>query len=123
MTDTTTSVAPSEVDAAGFLAALTANVPLVLVDYFADHCVWCDRLEPILSAVAPLYWNRVHMVKVNVQRYPQTLPDGGLRATPTIALYRQGKLVMSKSGMMQRPSLIAFLDHWLDPANEGLTVV
>lgn len=109
-----------EVDAEGLAAALASPVPLVLVDYVADHCIWCARLEPVLAAAARDYRNRVLMVKVHAERHPQTLPPGGLRATPTVALYRQGRFLISKSGMIQRAALAVFLDHWLDPANEGL---
>lgn len=111
----------TEVDAEGLAALLAESQALVLVDYFADHCVWCARLEPVLAAAEPAYRGRVRMVKLNAARWPQALPPGGIRATPTVALFRAGRMVMSKSGMIQRGALLAFLDHWLDPANEGLS--
>jgi len=110
-----------ELDAAGFADAIKAEGTPVLVEYVADHCIWCERLEPILTATVEKYQARLRIVKVNVQRYPQTAPAGGVRATPTLALYRGGRLIMSKSGMMQRAQLVSFLDHWLDPTNEGLS--
>jgi len=109
----------AEVDTAGFRAALAGDKP-VLVDYVADHCVWCERIAPVLEAVLPEYRERLRAVKVNVQRHPDAAPPGGVRGTPTVALYRDGQLVMSKNGMMQRGQLVSFLDHWLDPANVGL---
>ncbi len=120
MTDTAPAERVAEVDVAGLAEAFKLDVPLVLVDFVTDHCVWCERIEPVLASLIEAYRNRVHFVKINVERHPDAVPAGGIRATPTIALFRAGKLVMSRSGMMQRPALIAFLDHWLDPANEGL---
>lgn len=108
----------TEVDAAGCAAAL-AERGLLLVDYCADHCIWCERLESVLAVVAPGYRNRIRFIRVNVTKYPAARPVD-LRGTPTLALYRDGQLVMSKTGMMQRGQLAAFLDHYLDPANTGL---
>lgn len=118
--DTAVSAALAEVDAAGLAAALAAPGPLLLVDYVADHCVWCTRLEPVLLAVEPQFRNRVRMLKVNVSRHPDALPAQGLRGTPTVMLYREGRLLMARNGMMQRAALVAFLEHWLNPSNEGL---
>lgn len=110
----------TEIDARGLAAALAVPGPLLLVDYVADHCVWCTRLEPVLLAVEPAFRNRVRMLKVNVSQHPDAMPAQGLRGTPTVMLYRDGRLLMARSGMMQRGALVAFLEHWLDPSNEGL---
>ena len=119
MTETETTL--PEVDAAGFHVALGDTPGLLLVEYFADPCIWCTRLEPVLAAARGDYLNRVRMLKVNARQYPQTLPEGGIRGTPTVALFRDSRLLMTRSGMIQRGALAAFLDHWLDPANEGLS--
>lgn len=110
-----------ELDAAGFAAALVDTPGLLLVEYYREPCIWCTRLEPVLLAARDDYRNQVRMVRVHAERHPQTLPEGGIRGTPTVALYRGGRLLMTRSGMIQRGALHAFLDHWLDPANEGLS--
>ncbi|HET7796411.1 thioredoxin family protein [Nevskia sp.] len=109
-----------EVDAAGLAAALSDHALPLLVEYMADHCVWCQRLEPVLAAAQPKFDGRLRMLKVNVERHPEVKPTDHPRAVPTIALYRQGRMIMTKSGMIQRQQLDVFLNHWLDPANDGL---
>jgi len=103
------------------LAALIADAgqPL-LVEYMTAHCAWCQRLEPVLAAARPAFEGRVRMVKIDIERHPEAKPTDQPRAVPTIAVYRDGRLVMTKSGMIQRQQLDVFLNHWLDPANEGL---
>lgn len=115
-----TSALP-ELDAEGFASTLADGGSPVLVEYFMKNCVWCERIEPVLVAAAAKYGERLRIAKLNASLHPQALPAGGIRGTPTIALYRAGRLVMSKSGMMQSGPLAAFLDHWLDPANAGLS--
>jgi len=119
MSDTAASCLP-EVDADTLRAALADHSLPVLVEYMADHCVWCQRLEPVLVAAQPKFDGRLKMLKVNVERYPEVKPTDQPRAVPTIALYREGRMIMTKSGMIQRQQLDVFLNHWLDPANEGL---
>ena len=115
----TTTTLP-QLDADGLAQALAETRGLLLVDYYADDCIWCERLEPVLVAAMERWRTEVRMVKVNARTHPQALPAGGIRGTPTIALFRDGRLVMSKAGMIQRAALDVFLAHWLDPANEGL---
>ncbi|WP_293368163.1 thioredoxin family protein [Nevskia sp.] len=119
MSETAASHLP-EVDADALRAALADHELPVLVEYMASDCVWCQRLEPVLVAALPKFEGRLRMLKVDIERYPEAKPTDQPRAVPTIALYRGGRMIMSKSGMIQRQQLDVFLNHWLDPANEGL---
>ena len=114
------AVSIPEVDAEALRAALADHRLPVLVEYMTEHCPWCNRLEPVLAAAVPKFDGRLKMLKVNVERYPEAKPTDQPRAVPTIALYLDGRMIMSKSGMIQRQQLDVFLNHWLDPANEGL---
>lgn len=109
-----------EVDAEALRAALAEPALPVLVEYMTENCPWCQRLEPVLAAAAPKFEGRVRMLKVDIERWPEVKPTDHPRAVPTIALFRDGRMIMTKSGMIQRQQLDVFLNHWLDPANEGL---
>lgn len=115
-----TSESLPSVDRAGLDAALADASRALLVEFMAPHCVWCQRLEPVLLAARAAFAERLQMLKVDVEQHPDARPEGVPRATPTLAVFRNGKLVMTKSGMLQRQQLDVFLNHWLDPANEGL---
>lgn len=109
-----------EVDAETLRATLADHRQPVLVEYMTEHCPWCQRLEPVLAAAQPKFEGRVRMVKVDIERWPDVKPTDHPRAVPTIAVFREGRMIMTKSGMIQRQQLEVFLNHWLDPANEGL---
>ncbi len=85
----------------------------VLVVYVSDHCIWCDRQMPLLLRVAQEDAARLRVFQVNAQLYPATLPRDGIRATPTLALYRDGQLLMTKSGLQRPQALQVFIDHYL----------
>lgn len=108
------------VDSGALAALLADHRQPVLVEFMAGDCVWCQRLEPVLVAARPAFAERLTMVKIDVERYPESKPTDHPRSVPTIALYRDGRLIMTKSGMIQRQQLDVFLNHWLDPAHEGL---
>ena len=42
----------------------------VLVDFYADWCVPCRLMPPVLREVKNLYRESVRIVKVNVDHYP-----------------------------------------------------
>ena len=101
-------------------AALADHSLPLLVEYMGADCVWCQRLEPVLTAAVERHAGRLRFVKIDVERYPEAKPTDTPRSIPTIALYRDGRLIMTKSGLIQRQQLDVFLNHWLDPSNEGL---
>lgn len=119
MNDAVVSSLP-EVDAAGLRALLADHGQPLLVEYMGSNCVWCQRLEPVLVGAVDQFSERLRFVKIDVERYPEAKPTDTPRSIPTIALYRDGRLIMTKSGLIQRQQLEVFLTHWLDPANEGL---
>jgi thioredoxin 1 len=108
------------VDSAALAALIADHGQPLLVEYMADDCVWCQRLEPVLAAARAKFEDRLRMVKIDIGRYPEAKPADQPRSVPTIAIYREGRLVMTKSGLLQRQQLDVFLNHWLDPAHEGL---
>lgn len=108
------------VDSTALAALIADHRRPLLVEYMSEHCVWCQRLEPVLAAARPRFEDRVQMVKIDIERYPEAKPTDQPRAVPTIALYRDGRLITTKSGMVQPQQLDVFLNHWLDPVNEGL---
>ncbi|WP_293394491.1 thioredoxin domain-containing protein, partial [Nevskia sp.] len=100
MSETLNETIP-EVDTAELKAMIADHRLPLLVEYMADHCVWCQRLEPVLTATMDKFSTRVQLVKIDVDLHPDAKPTDTPRSIPTIALYRNGRLIMTKSGMMQ----------------------
>lgn len=82
----------------------------VLVDFWAEWCGPCKMLSPILDQVSKDYEGKVKIVKMNVDENPKTPSAHGIRGIPTMMLFKGGKLVDTKVGVLQKDVLSSWID-------------
>ncbi len=92
------------------LMVLQAEGP-VLVDFTRPDCSWCDKLEPVVHALADRYAGLVGIAKVGVQDVPEVREQYGLKAYPTLILFEDGREVDRLRGYEDEPTLTEWLDH------------
>jgi len=63
----------------------------VLVDFYADWCIPCRLMPPILKEVKDQYKN-VRILKVNVDHFPDIAISCKVQNIPTIVVFRKGKI-------------------------------
>ncbi len=71
----------------------------VLVDFYATWCGPCKAQAPILEQVSEKVGETAHILKVDVDRNPQAASVYGVRAVPTLILFRNGEIVWRHSGV------------------------
>lgn len=81
-----------------------APVP-VLVDFTARWCAPCRAIEPTLEALAAGYAGRVRFAKVDVEQQRVTVERFGVRAMPTLLLFKGGRVVRQVIGAVPRSRL------------------
>ncbi len=91
---------------------LKSNIP-VLVDFWAEWCSPCRQVGPLLEELAKEYAGRVKILKLNVDENPSTPAKYGVRAIPTLTLYKNGTAAATKIGTLSKSQLSAFLDSHL----------
>jgi thioredoxin 1 len=91
---------------------LASPVP-VLVDFWAEWCPPCHALAPILEQVAADYAGRLTVAKLDVDDNPHTTVACGVRAMPTLILFRGGEVIGQLLGARPRVRLIAELEAFL----------
>jgi thioredoxin 1 len=91
---------------------LNADTP-VLVDCWAEWCGPCKMIAPILDDVAKDYDGKLSITKLNVDDNSVVPGKYGIRAIPTLMLFKGGQLVATKVGAVSKAQLTAFLDHQL----------
>jgi putative thioredoxin len=92
----------------------------VLVDFWADWCQPCKTLAPLLEQLARENEGSVKIVKVDSDREPQLSARYGIRALPTVKLFRHGKVAAEFSGVQPLSAIKTFLQPHLPRESDAL---
>ena len=85
----------------------------VLVDFYADWCVPCRLMPPILKEVKDRYKENVRIIKVNVDDYPDIASKCKIQNIPAIVLFQDGKIQWSGVGVQQVNDISIALKEFL----------
>ena len=89
---------------------IKSSIP-VIVDFWAEWCGPCKMMAPILEEVASQMQSKVKIFKMNVDENPNTPSGFGIRGIPTLMLFKNGALVDTKVGVVQKPALIEWIEN------------
>ena len=91
---------------------LKSSTP-VLVDCWAEWCGPCKSIAPILDDLSKQYDGRLRIAKLNVDENSAVPGKFGIRAIPTLLLFKNGQLAATKVGAVSKAQLTAFIDEKL----------
>ena len=91
---------------------LQAGKP-VLVDYWAEWCGPCKMIAPILDEVSSAYQGKLQIAKMNVDENREIPAKHNVRGIPTLMLFKDGAVVATKVGALNKAQLVAFIDQQL----------
>ncbi|RKX78954.1 MAG: thioredoxin [Spirochaetes bacterium] len=90
---------------------LKSEVP-VLVDFWADWCVPCRMVAPILEEIAGEYSDKLKVTKINVDEESELASRYSIISIPTMLLFKNGEVVNQKVGAGSRKEIEAiFKEH------------
>jgi len=82
----------------------------VMVDFYADWCMPCKMISPILEKLAEEFDGKFILAKLNTEMGPVTSSAAGISSIPAIALFKGGKIVDGFIGLKPEE----FIRNWIE---------
>lgn len=85
--------------------ALTNSTNIVLVDFYADWCKPCKMLSPILHEIATENSDKIKILKVDVDKFPELANKYKVRGIPHLIAFKEGESIWKGVGFQEKESL------------------
>jgi thioredoxin 1 len=91
---------------------LKSPVP-VLVDFWAEWCMPCRIVSPVLDELAEEYSGRLKICKINVDEEDELAGHHGVVSIPTLILYQGGQIVRQQVGALPKAQIQALFKDFV----------
>ena len=82
----------------------------VLVDFWAPWCGPCRAVGPIVDEISKEYADRLRVFKMNVDENSITPAKYGIRAIPTLIIFKNGQVAAQHTGSMPKDDICKILE-------------
>ncbi len=82
---------PKTIEWKDFEAEVLKSDKPVFVDFWAEWCVPCKAVAPVIDQLAKEYKGKMIFAKVDVEQSPETASFLGIRSIPTMILFHKGE--------------------------------
>ena len=76
-----------------------------LVDFWADWCMPCKMLAPIIEEIAEEHPD-LKVGKINVDEEPELANQFGIMSIPTLIVFKNGAVVKKSVGVIPKESIL-----------------
>jgi thioredoxin 1 len=105
--------ATKSVTDANFVSDVLQSDRPVLVDFWAEWCAPCRKVEPLLDEIAGEMGDKVSIVKLNIDENPETARAYRVLSVPTLTVFKGGQPVRSVAGARPKSDLVRLIESAL----------
>ena len=91
---------------------LKSDLP-VLVDFWAEWCVPCRMVAPVVQEIAEEYSGKLKVAKVNVDEVSEIAGQYQIISIPTIMVFKGGEVVNKQVGAGSKQAMEALFRDFL----------
>ena len=77
----------------------------VVVDFWAEWCGPCKMIGPALEEIARELHGQIKIAKLNIDDNPHTPTKFGIRAIPTLMIFKNGEVTATQTGALPKSQL------------------
>jgi thioredoxin 1 len=85
----------------------------VLVDFWAEWCMPCKMLGPIVEQIAEEYSDKIKVGKVDVDQAGEVATKFGIVSIPTLIIFKDGKPADQRIGAGSKQAIEEFISDYI----------
>jgi thioredoxin 1 len=88
-----------------FTAEVIQSETPVVVDFWAEWCMPCKMIAPVLEQISQDYVGKLKVAKVNVDDNGEIAQQFNIVSIPTLLLFKDGEVVGQQVGAVPRETI------------------
>ncbi len=93
-----------------FDAKVLGSETPVLVDFWAEWCVPCHMVSPVVEEIGRDKGEALHVAKLNIDENPEMTLRYGVMSIPTLIVFKGGQAVARMVGARGKDALLREID-------------
>jgi thioredoxin len=95
-----------------YLKKVNKNEKTVLVYFYADWCVPCIKLRPVMTELEKEESDKIEILKLDVDKNPEVSLHLEINTLPLFIMYKNGKQIWSNNSSMSKQDLSSKINFY-----------